>query len=80
MTHLRILIADDHPLVRSGMRALLSATEDMEVIGEAAKGEEAIAKLYDSYSFARSARRCFCTFPSALRGSSSTKTTRRGFL
>jgi DNA-binding NarL/FixJ family response regulator len=44
MTHLRILIADDHPLVRSGMRALLSATEDMEVIGEAATGEEAIIK------------------------------------
>lgn len=44
MTRLRILIADDHPLVLSGMRALLSATEDMEVIGEAATGEEAIIK------------------------------------
>jgi len=39
----RVLIADDHPLVRSGMRALLGATTDLEVIGEAANGEEAIA-------------------------------------
>src|SRR5947209_12745240 len=39
----RILIADDHPLVRSGMRALLTATEDLEVVGEAATGEEAIS-------------------------------------
>ena len=40
---LRILIADDHPLVRSGMRALLTAAEDLEVVGEAATGEEAIS-------------------------------------
>lgn len=39
---LRILIADDHPLVRSGMRALLTAEEDLEVVGEAATGEEAV--------------------------------------
>ena len=39
----RILIADDHPLVRSGMRALLTATEDLEVVGEAATGEEAMS-------------------------------------
>ncbi len=37
-----MLIADDHPLVRSGLRALLVATEDMEVVGEAATGEEAV--------------------------------------
>lgn len=42
MTLLRMLIADDHPLVRSGLRALLAATEDMEVVGEAATGEEAV--------------------------------------
>jgi DNA-binding NarL/FixJ family response regulator len=39
---LRLLIADDHPLVRSGLRALLAAAEDIEVAGEAATGEEAI--------------------------------------
>lgn len=42
MPSLRILIADDHPLVRSGLRALLLATEDLEVVGEAATGEEAV--------------------------------------
>jgi DNA-binding NarL/FixJ family response regulator len=39
----RILIVDDHPLVRSGLRSLLAATDDLEVIGEAASGEEAVA-------------------------------------
>jgi DNA-binding NarL/FixJ family response regulator len=43
MAPLRILIADDHPLVRSGLRALLAAAEDVEVVGEAATGEEAVA-------------------------------------
>jgi DNA-binding NarL/FixJ family response regulator len=42
MTPVRILIADDHPLVRSGLRALLAAAEDLEVVGEAATGEEAV--------------------------------------
>ena len=41
-TTLRVLIADDHPLVRSGMRALFQATDDLEVVGEAATGEEAV--------------------------------------
>jgi DNA-binding NarL/FixJ family response regulator len=39
---LHILIADDHPLVRSGLRALLAAAEDIEVVGEAATGEVAM--------------------------------------
>ena len=39
---LRILIADDHPLFRNGMRALLAADPDTVVIGEATTGEEAI--------------------------------------
>ncbi|SRR6266487_1298929 len=42
MSVLRILIADDHPLVRSGMRALLQTTEDLEVVGEAASGEQVV--------------------------------------
>lgn len=40
---IRVLIADDHPLFRSGMRSLLSADPDTEVIGEATTGEEAIS-------------------------------------
>ncbi|GAC1378873.1 MAG: response regulator transcription factor [Ktedonobacteraceae bacterium] len=42
MPSVRILIADDHPLVRSGLRALLMTTEDLQVVGEAATGEEVV--------------------------------------
>jgi len=42
MDSLRILIADDHPLFRKGMRALLTATAGTEVIGEATTGQEVI--------------------------------------
>jgi DNA-binding NarL/FixJ family response regulator len=42
MPPVRIVIADDHPLVRSGLRAVLLAAEDLEVVGEAATGEEAM--------------------------------------
>ncbi len=43
MDPLRVLIADDHPLFRNGIRALLSSVQDMEVAGVATKGEEAVA-------------------------------------
>lgn len=38
---IRILLADDHAVLRAGLRALLSAEPDMEVVGEAGDGEEA---------------------------------------
>jgi DNA-binding NarL/FixJ family response regulator len=38
----RIVIADDHALVRQGFRALLAAVPDFEVVGEAANGREAL--------------------------------------
>ncbi len=38
----RVLIADDHGVVRAGLRALLSAEPDLLVVGEAATGEEAV--------------------------------------
>lgn len=41
---LRVLIADDHPIFRDGMRALLASVHDIEVVGEAATGNEAIAQ------------------------------------
>ncbi|GHO72197.1 DNA-binding response regulator [Ktedonobacter sp. SOSP1-52] len=41
---LRILLVDDHPLVRSGLRALLTSIPEMKVVGEASNGEEAIAQ------------------------------------
>jgi two-component system response regulator NreC len=39
---IRVLIADDHGVVRAGLRALLKAESDLEVVGEAAGGEEAV--------------------------------------
>ncbi len=39
---IRILIADDHPVVRSGLRALLSSQADFEVVADAENGEEAL--------------------------------------
>lgn len=39
---IRILLADDQKLVRAGFRALLDAQDDMQVVGEAADGEEAV--------------------------------------
>lgn len=42
-TPLRVVIADDHPLVRSGLRTILAAAAGIEVVGEASTGAEAIA-------------------------------------
>jgi len=42
MSRIRILIADDHALVRSGLRALLEAQADLEVVGEAENGAVAV--------------------------------------
>ncbi len=38
----RVLLADDQDLVRTGVRLILEAEDDMEVVGEAADGQEAI--------------------------------------
>lgn len=43
MEALRVLIADDHPLFRHGIAALLQAAAAFEVVGEARSGEEAVA-------------------------------------
>ena len=39
---IRVLLADDHPVVRRGLSALLDTLEDFEVVGEAADGEECV--------------------------------------
>lgn len=47
MTPLRVLVADDHPLFRSGLRALLGALPGTCVVGEATTGHEAVALAAD---------------------------------
>jgi two-component system, NarL family, response regulator NreC len=43
MAAIRILLADDHTIVRQGLKLILSAQPDLEVVGEAANGTEAVA-------------------------------------
>jgi DNA-binding NarL/FixJ family response regulator len=42
MSKIRVLVVDDHPIVREGICALLAVVGDIEVVGEAANGSEAI--------------------------------------
>lgn len=44
METIRVLLADDHALMRAGVRMLLESEPGMEIVGEAGTGEEAIAK------------------------------------
>src|SRR5690349_16080964 len=39
---IRVLLAEDHPVVRAGLEALLGSAEDVELVGAAADGEEAV--------------------------------------
>ena len=43
MKKIRVVIVDDHPFFREGLRNVLSVVEDLEVIGEAEDGAQALA-------------------------------------
>lgn len=45
MKRIKVLIVDDHTLVRAGIRSLLALIEDIEVVGEASDGKEALVKV-----------------------------------
>lgn len=45
MDKIRIVVADDHTIVREGVRILLEAQPDIEVVGEAADGQEAVSRV-----------------------------------
>jgi len=42
---IRVLVADDHPVIRKGIRAMLEIVPDIEVVGEAVNGREAVTKV-----------------------------------
>ena len=44
MKMIRVLIADDHPIVRDSLRTLITTEADLELVGEATNGEEAVIK------------------------------------
>ncbi len=43
-TQIRVLVVDDHSVVRMGLRTFISVTEDLDLVGEASNGEEAIER------------------------------------
>ncbi len=47
MSKIRLLLVDDHEIVRAGLRMLFSAEPEVEIIGEASSGEEAVAAVQD---------------------------------
>ncbi len=44
MNRIRLLLADDHPVVRAGLRAVLESEDDLQVVGDVATAEEAVTR------------------------------------
>jgi DNA-binding NarL/FixJ family response regulator len=47
MTKLRVFLADDHEVVREGLKSLINTQADLEVVGEAGEGRTAVARIQD---------------------------------
>jgi DNA-binding NarL/FixJ family response regulator len=47
METIRVVLADDHPLMRKGICSMLQKTEDIEVVGQAKDGYEALSLVHD---------------------------------
>ncbi len=47
MNKIKLLVVDDHAVMRDGIRALLSVHDDIEIVGEASEGKEAVEKSQD---------------------------------
>lgn len=47
MNRIRVLLVDDHPIVRGGLRSLLEAQDEIEVVGEAPDGQEGVVTALD---------------------------------
>src|SRR3954465_4563217 len=45
---IRVVLADDHPIVRDGLRKLLSLEDDIEVVGEASDGREVLQLVQET--------------------------------
>src|SRR6266508_2020886 len=68
---IKVLIADDHPVVRDGLRAMLATQPDMEVVGEAATGTRAIDAGATGYLLKDAPReQLFTAIRAAARGES----------
>jgi two-component system response regulator NreC len=48
VSKIRVLLADDHAVLRAGLRALLNSEDDMEVVGEAGDGEETLIRARET--------------------------------
>lgn len=48
MSHIRVLLADDHTIVREGLVRILKTTADMEVVAEAGDGDEAVTRALET--------------------------------
>ena len=70
MAKIRVLITDDHMLFRQGIRTLLSAESDIDVVGEAANAADAVAARRLAKTMILSACGSSCWLPDAISFSS----------